>query len=348
MDQCIENFVRKMPKAELHVHLEGSISPETLFTLAEKNDIKLLVSSQEEIMKHYRYRNFDDFKNILLSCIRVLRKPDDFYTLTHIIGKQFHEQNIRYSEIFWTPQFYRNLGFSYDELFEALSSASKEIHQRLNIQINWIPDLVRSRPDPAREVMLWAAKESSRLNGVVALGLAGPENGFPLKPFVEIFNEARKLGLPANPHSGEGTSSNLVDETIQLLHPIRIGHGVSCHTDKKLVRKIVNKQIALEICLSSNIQLGLYPDYKSHPLSNLMKAGCMITLNSDDPALFSTNLSHEYMIAIQYCGITISQIESIALNALRSSYLDDVSKQKLIKEFRASYSQLRQSYGIQN
>lgn len=341
--QQLEQFVKKMPKAELHLHLEGSICPETLIALAKSNGISLGVSSAEEIQKHYRYRNFDDFKRVLLNCIKVLRKPNDFYLLTHIIGKRLLEQNIRYAELYWTPQFYRNLGYTYDELFDALSTASIEIRERYNILINWIPDLVRSVPGPAREVMLWAAKESSRSKGVVALGLAGPENGYPLKPFVEIFAEARKLGLPANPHCGEGTSPDKISEVIQALRPSRIGHGVSCYTDKSLVREIAGKQIALEICLSSNIHLGLFKNYASHPLPALLEAGCFITLNTDDPVLFSTNLSREYLLANQYCGISLPQIERLALNALHAAYIDSALRQRLTREFRAAFSQLRRS-----
>ena len=335
------HFIQNMPKAELHVHLEGCISPEALFQLAQDNQIVLGASSPETLKQIFNYRNFDDFRKVLLLCIQVLKKPEDFYNLAHLMGSNFKNQNIKYAEVYWTPQFYRRLGYSYDELFDALTTASTEIGEQLGIIINWIPDLVRSRPDHANEVMLWATRESSREGGVVALGLAGPEQDFPLEPFVNVFAEAGKRGLPANPHCGEGTSSKMIREVIETLRPKRIGHGVSSYADEGLMNSIRGRGITLEICLSSNIKLGLFSGYTTHPLSRLIDAGCQVTLNTDDPALFSTTLTREYALAVKYCGITLPQLEKLALNAIRAAYLPDDLKRQFLHDFQTDFDSLR-------
>jgi aminodeoxyfutalosine deaminase len=344
LDVNISKFIRAMPKSELHVHLEGSIAPGLLLELAAENGLELGVSRIEDIEKLFSYRSFEDFKQLLLHCVRVLRKPEDFYRVALSMGAEFKRRNTRYAEIYWTPQFYVHLGYSLDELQGALYTAAQELLRSENILVSWIPDLVRSRPAPAMQVMGWASSARARAMGVVALGLAGPERDYPLEPFVPVFREAALRGLPANPHAGEGSSAAMVAQTIQALNPARLGHGVSCWQDRQLVREIAQRNIALEVCLSSNIQLGLFRDYAAHPLGSLLDAGCAVVLNTDDPALFVTHLSREYAYAHEFCGVSLRQLEEMALNGLRFAYLDSATKSRLLSEYRRAFDRLAVRY----
>jgi aminodeoxyfutalosine deaminase len=171
----IHDYIKKMPKAELHVHMEGSISPETLLLIAESNKISLPFSSPEEIRKLFNFNKFRDFVRIFLMFVHCLRKPEDFSYVIYRMGAEMNRQNIRYAEITWTPQFYLRLNFSLDIILEALNAGRHKAKAEWGVDMRWIPDLVRSIPKPMFQVQQWASNPYSRDNGVVALGLGGPE-----------------------------------------------------------------------------------------------------------------------------------------------------------------------------
>jgi len=335
------DYIAAMPKAELHLHFEGTIQPEDLLELADRNRIQLGLESAEAVRALYQYKSFDDFRRILLLGVKVMRQPEDFYFLMQRLGVRLDEQNIRYAEIFWTPQLYHHLRIGYDELFAGLVAAADAVRSRYGIRINWIPDIVRNRGDLARATMEWATSDLSRERGVVALGLAGPETGGASSLFIDLFREARDRGLPANPHAGEGTTPAHIRDALDHFQPRRIGHGISAVTDTDLITRLIDQNIALEICLTSNLRLGHCRDYPSHPLLTLVNAGCQVTLNTDDPALFGTDLSAEYMHAIVDCGLSLPQLEQLALNAVSCSYLPEIEKQQLLTEFRDTSKKMR-------
>lgn len=305
--------------------------------LADQNKLRLPFSTPEQFQAHYRYRNFRDFANMLLLGVGCLRKPQDFHDAIVDLSAALDEQNVRYAEVTWTPQFYLNRGFPLDSILEAMDHASQRARTTSGLQLRWIPDLVRSFPKPADLVTRWASSPGARAKGVVALGLGGPESGFPARGFTDHFRKARALGLPANPHAGEGEGPDSVRETIAELLPTRIGHGVRASEDVGLVESLAQNAMPLEVCLTSNIRLNVYSSYQAHPAKRLLDAGCVVTLNSDDPVLFQTTLTDEYVRAIVQVGFTPLDIQKVILNAVRSSYMGVAEKAATLRQFEDEF-----------
>ena len=333
-------YLKALPKAELHVHMEGSIRPETLLHLADRNKLRLPFSHPDQCRPLYNYKSFKDFANVLLMGVHCLRHPEDFFDVVIDMGANMSAQNIRYAEITWTPQFYLNRSYALDDVLGAMNAARQQAKLQWGVEMRWIPDLVRSYPAPARLIAEWAASENVRAAGVVALGLGGPEAGHPASGFATHFRRAQALGLPANPHAGEGMGPESVRETIDQLHPSRLGHGVRSIEDNELVAYLAEKALPLEICVTSNICLGVHGSYAEHPVKRLVDAGCVVSLNSDDPVLFQTTLTDEYLHAVCDCGLDLSAIRKAVLDALRSSYLANAEKLTMLAEFEEQFELL--------
>jgi len=340
----LADHLRAMPKVELHVHLEGSIQPHTLLELAERNKIDLPCSTVNEIRALYRYRDFVRFAEIFIMTGRCLRRPEDFCLVTERMGVSMADQNIRYAEVFWTPQLYTDGTLSLDVILDGLEEGRRRVRQVQGIELRWIPDVVRSLPLPKKELLDWLLSPGVRERGVVALGLGGPEDGHPPEPFASVFQRARDVGLPANPHAGEFGGPSSVWGALQSLKASRIGHGVRSIEDPTLVQYLAEHQVPLEVSPTSNIELGIYPIYEQHPLKHLVEAGCRVTIHSDDPALFETTLSDEYQHAIVNCGLTLEQLEEAALHAVDASYLPEVEKADMLRTFAAEYQRRRSSH----
>jgi adenosine deaminase len=339
-DGTLFRYLQALPKAELHLHMEGAIRPELLLRLADRNKLKLPFSYADEYPNLCVFKTFQNFANLLLMGVHCLRQLEDFFDVIIDLGNNLAQENIRYAEVTWTPQFYLNRQFRLESILEALNQARQQVKVRLGIEIRWIPDLVRSFPAPAWAITNWAVSDKARAGGVVALGLGGPEAGYPAGGFSHCFRYARSRGLPANPHAGENAGPASVWETIEQLSPSRLGHGVRSVEDKRLVAYLAERTIPLEICLTSNIKLGVYGSYLEHPVKKLIDAGCAVVLNSDDPVLFQTALTREYMHAIRECGLTIVDIKKCILDTLVSSYLTDGDKQRMVEEFKREFTRL--------
>ncbi|MEQ1775857.1 MAG: adenosine deaminase [Burkholderiales bacterium] len=331
----LEQQLLSLPKVELHLHMEGSISPALMLRLAERNKRKLPFTHPDQFYRYCTFGSFRDFANIFLLGVHCLRQPEDFFDVIVDMGGTMARQNIRYAEITWAPQFYLKRGFPLDSILSALNEARRIVKARWGVEMRWIADLLRSYPAPALTVTQWAASVTARAGGVVALGLGGPEAGYLAQGFSSHFQQARSVGLPANPHAGEGMGPSSVWETIEHLRPSRLGHGVRSIEDPALVDYLVRHALPLEVCLTSNIKLGVYASYAEHPVKRLVDAGCRVTLNSDDPVLFQTTLSEEYLHAIRDCGLSLAFVKQSVVDSLKSSYLNEDEKSAMLKEFVA-------------
>ena len=318
--------LKALPKVELHLHLEGSISPERIIEFHERAGTKPPTDNPGAIKRLYNYNSFDDFSRVLLLGVASLQRPQDFYDVVMDMGRSLHEHNIVYAEITWTPQFYLNRKVPLIEILAAMNAARSHWRETAQIEMRWIPDLVRSRPAPASQIVKWACDPRIREMGVVALGLGGPEAGYPATKFAEVFRYANERGLPGNPHAGEGGPANSVRDAIDSLSPVRIGHGVSAARDTEVVNHVLGNRTALEICLTSNLRLGVVSCLDDHPLKALIKAGVDVTINTDDPVLFDTNLTQEYALAIEHCGLTFDELLRTIRTAIDVSYAETETK----------------------
>ena len=343
----LSDYVKAMPKTELHIHLEGSIQPTTLMQLAERNQVQLPVQTVEELTALFRYENFDGFLKIFRTICDCLRTPADFELITYEYGRSMAEQNIRYAEVTFTPHSHTNETLTWEAMFEGIKAGRAKAAAEWGVQMQWIPDISRNQPQTSAQVTEWLISPLAREGGVVALGLGGPEVGFPPEMFEEHFTRAREAGLPGNPHAGETVGPESVWGAIRSLHAVRIGHGVRAMEDPALVAYLAEHQIPLEVNPTSNVCLRVYPTHADHPLKQLMEAGVVVTVNSDDPPLFNTTLNNEYYHAVADCGLSIEQLEQAALNAVRVSFLPETEKAAMLENFKAEYARLRNGQPVE-
>jgi adenosine deaminase len=332
-------FLHRMPKAELHVHLEGSILPRTLLRLAQNNHIKLPADDENGLAELYHFRSFEQFLDTYMLITRALRTPDDYRLIAYEFGSECARQNIHYAEVTFTVETNaRFTGLPWRDILEGLNTGREEAHQDFGVRWQWVFDIMRNLPETQAEVLEIAL--AAREMGVVALGLGGGEAGYPPELFVDTFMQAEKEGLHRVPHAGEISGPQSVWSAIKLLHAERIGHGVRSIEDPALVDQLRSDSIPLEVCPTSNVCLNVYPDFGHHPLRKLWEAGVLLTIGSDDPPMFGTDLNNEYQILVDEFNFTQPELERISLNAIQASFLSQGEKARLTEEFEQAFKNL--------
>ncbi|MGE5222823.1 MAG: adenosine deaminase [Omnitrophica WOR_2 bacterium] len=345
MNDLLHEYARRMPKVELHVHLEGSIRPELLLELACRNKISLPVNSLDEVKDFYQFKNFNHFIDVYFTVTSCLHTPEDYTDIAYQYGRECSRQNIRYSEPTFTMT--TNVmysGLSWKEIIHALNAGRDKAKREFGVDWGWIIDINRNRPETQGEVLDMV--RSGREDGILALGLGGDEIGFPPELFTQTFETAWQENIHRVPHSGETAGPASIWTSINQLHAERIGHGVRCIEDPHLVDVIRINQIPLEICPTSNICLGIYTSYEQHPIRKLWDAGLLVTVNSDDPPMFCTDLNHEYEILVDHYGFNVDDLETASLNALRASFLPGQEKARIESEFIHEFCRLREELSL--
>lgn len=330
----MKSYIEAMPKVELHVHLEGSIRPETFLKLAGRHKIALPASDLAELKRWYEFTDFNHFIEVYLKIAASLKNPEDI----ELIAREFlagqARQNVRYSEVIYSPynQFLAN-GIPFDEQLDALNRARSWAVREHGVDCQFIMDISReTTPEQGEIVAGWAIGAMGQ--GVCGLGLGGPEVGNPPEKFKTAFDMAFEAGLPAMPHAGETVGPESVRGALRWLHPFRILHGVRAMEDPSLVETLVESQIPLDVCPTSNICLKVYPSLEDHPLPEMLALGLNVTLNSDDPPMFSTTLTQEYLNAVEVMGLSLARLEQLARNGIRASVLGKAEQQDLLTLFK--------------
>jgi aminodeoxyfutalosine deaminase len=335
----LQEFARRMPKADLHVHLEGSILPHTLLELSQRNRVNLPASDEAGVSALYKFRDFGHFLDTYLMITGCLRTPEDYRLIAYEYGRECARQNVRYSEVTFTILTNAAMtGLPWQQVLGGLNAGRKQAQVDFGVQWQWVFDIVRNQPETQSAVL--DISLAARQQGVVALGLGGQEQGYPPELFVETFERAQRENLHRVPHAGEISGPPSVWGALRLLHAERIGHGVRCIEDPHLVQYLQANAIPLEVCPSSNIRLGVYPDYAQHPLRRLWQAGLMIAIGSDDPPMFGTDLNREYRLLVDEFGFSQGELEQASLNGLRASFLTEPEKQRFIEEFEEQFQSL--------
>ena len=335
----LSEFAQRMPKAELHVHLEGSILPRTLLKLAHRNHINLPADDETGLADLYRFLNFDQFLDTYILITKCLCTQDDYRLIAYEYGSECARQNIRYAEVTFTILTNTSLtGLSWQDILQGLNAGRDQALTDFGVTWQWVFDIVRNLPDTQDTVLEIAL--AAREWGVIALGLGGSEAGFPPELFVDTFNRAEREHLHRVPHAGEIAGPQSVWSAIKLLHAERIGHGVRSIEDPILIDYLESNSIPLEICPTSNVCLKVYPDFAHHPLRRLWDAGLLLTISSDDPPMFGTDLNNEYKVLVKDFNFTQSELEQISLNSIQASFLSQGKKQKLAREFQDEFARL--------
>lgn len=307
--------IRTMPKVELHVHLQGSTRPETLLKLARRNAIDLPYDTLDGLREWYTFRDFDHFIDIYDLICECFRTPDDIELATREFIDGQAAQNIVYSEVTYTP----NRRMPFDEQLDAINRARAWGEKEYGVKVGIVIDIPREEsPEVGLMLADWAISGMGK--GVVAFGQGGVEVGIPPDKFVAAFAKAREAGLPAVPHAGETAGADCIWGAVEALNARRIGHGVRCLDDPALVEVLRERQIVLEVCPTSNVLLGVAPSLAEHPLPKLIEAGLIVTINSDDPPMFNTTLTEEYLRCADAFGWDFAMVEQLNCNAFEAAF----------------------------
>jgi aminodeoxyfutalosine deaminase len=337
----LEQFIRHLPKAELHVHHVGSASARIVSELATRHPGRV-PSDLDELRKFYEFRDFAHFVDVYLAVVGLIRTPEDIHYLTYEIAREMAtEQGLRYAELTCTP--YTSVspdpglgfaGMAIEGYTEAIESARIEAERDFALVLRWIYDIPGEFGVPGADATLDYAL-NHRPEGLVAFGLGGPEEGFPRPQFQPHFDRARASGLHSVPHAGETTGPQTVWDSLTLLGAERIGHGTSSAQDPALMQHLAETGIPLEVCPSSNIATRAVTTLEEHPIRAFRDAGVVFTVNSDDPPMFGTTLNREYEIAADLLELDEAGVADLARTAVRESFAPDDVRERLLREIDA-------------
>ena len=326
-------FIDELPKVELHVHLVGSASVATVLELARRHPDGHVPLTGPELASFYEFRDFPHFAAVYHAVSGLLREPADVAELVLGAARDLAGQNVRYAELTVTPYTFTAAGMPAAALTEALDVAARAARHEYGVELAYIFDIAGELGAAAAYATLEHAL-SWRPEALTGFGLAGIEQARPacLDVFREVFGAAIAAGLHSVPHAGEMSGPETIWEALTGLRAERIGHGLSCLADPRLVAELRERQVPLEVCPTSNVCTRQVPDLASHPLPRLLAEGLFVTLNSDDPPMFGTTLTREYRRAASAFGLSRGQLAELAKNGVRASFLDAGAKQALIAE----------------
>jgi aminodeoxyfutalosine deaminase len=323
-------FIRRLPKAELHLHLEGTVTPETLAELSSRHDDTPL--SLEEARAIYQYKDFTGFLMAFKAVTERLRTPDDYELIAWRMLEQLATQGVVHAEVYIAVGVVYYWGHTeFEPLFEGLERARKRAEQELDISTLWIFDAVRHfGPEAAARVFRKAAEMRANHPSIIGIGIGGDERKTGADVFRELYSEARNAGLRLTAHAGESSGPESIWGAINI-GAERIGHGLTAIEDPELMGILAERQIPVEICISSNLRTGCCQQLIEHPVRNYFDAGLMVTLNSDDPAMFASDLEGEYMLARNTFGFTDEHLRELAANSIEASFLPAERKLELLQ-----------------
>ncbi|WP_327679697.1 adenosine deaminase [Streptomyces sp. NBC_00467] len=324
-------FIAGLPKAELHVHHVGSASPRIVAELAARHPDSKVPTDPEAIADYFTFTDFAHFIEVYLSVVDLIRTPEDVRLLTFEIARDMARQNIRYAELTVTPFSSTRRGIDEKAFMAAIEDARTAAEAELGVVLRWCFDI-------PGEAGLEAAEETTRLavdlhpEGLVAFGLGGPEIGVPRPQFKPYFDRAIAAGLHSVPHAGETTGPQTIWDALNDLRAERIGHGTSSVQDPALLAHLAERRIPLEVCPTSNIATRAVTVLDDHPIKEMVAAGVLVTVNSDDPPMFGTDLNNEYGVAGRLLGLDERGLAALAKNAVEASFLDPAGKARIAEE----------------
>lgn len=317
------------PKAELHVHIEGTLEPEMVFELARRNDVALPHSSVEQLRAEYRFRDLQSFLDIYYANMAVLRTEADFRDLAAAYLRTCADNGVRHAEIFFDPQAHTKRGVPVRTVIDGLSAAIADS----DVSAELILCFLRDEPAESAEQVLREAEP--HLDRIIGVGLDSAEAGHPPSKFTEVFRRARELGLRAVAHAGEEGPAEYVAEALDLLGVQRVDHGIRALEDPQLVARLRRDRVPLTVCPLSNVRLGGFPELSAHTLPRLLDEGLLVTLNSDDPAYFGGYAAENFAAVRRELGIGDEQLRQLAANSFEAAFLDDERRRGFLAEVAA-------------
>ena len=324
-------LIETMPKAELHLHIEGTLEPEMMFALAKRNGISLRYGSVDAIRKAYDFGSLQDFLDLYYEGMSVLITRQDFFDLTFAYLEKMNAQNVRHVEIFFDPQAHTGRGVSFDTVLSGIIDAFDRARSDVGISAKLILCFLRHLPE---EEAFATLKQACRCKDhIFAVGLDSSEKGHPPSKFERVFREAREQGFVPVAHAGEEGPAAYVCEAIDLLQVQRIDHGNRALEDPALVARIARQQIPMTVCPLSNRRLQVTPDLKKHPLRKMLNAGLLVTVNSDDPSYFGGYINDNFIAIQEALDLNRSELLALGRNSFIASFLSDAEKRVALDVF---------------
>jgi adenosine deaminase len=325
-----DTLIKRLPKCELHIHVEGSLEPELMFALARRNGITLPHPSVEALRQAYHFQNLQDFLNLYYQGMSVLITEQDFYDLAFAYLERAHANNVRHVEMFFDPQGHTSRGISFSTVIAGLSRAIDDAGRRLGVQASLIMCFLRDRDEEDAERTLDSALAFK--DRIVGVGLDSAERGNPPSKFKHVFRRARDAGFFLTAHAGEEGPPGYVWEALDVLGVARIDHGNHSVEDDSLMGRLARDQVPLTMCPLSNLRLRVVDDLAHHPLRRLMDKGVIVTVNSDDPAYFGGYVNQNYLAISAALGLERNDIVAIVRNGIRASLMTMPEKDKALAD----------------
>lgn len=333
----LPELIRRIPKAELHLHIEGTLEPELMMKLARRNRLALPYADIDEIRSAYEFSNLQSFLDIYYAGARVLQTDEDFHDLTRAYLERAARDNVRHVEIFFDPQTHTERNVSFSTVIDGICSALEDGETDLGISFRLIMCFLRHlSADDAMATLEAALPFADR---IAAVGLDSSEVGHPPSKFTDVFDRARSEGFLTVAHAGEEGPPAYIIEALNLLKVRRIDHGVRCLEDPKLVARLAKEQIPLTVCPLSNVKLRVFDTLEQHNLKRLLDAGLCVTVNSDDPAYFGGYIGENFLRCQEALELDVDDIHALARNAFTASFLGDTDKARHIDELDALVKQ---------
>ncbi|MCP4330671.1 MAG: adenosine deaminase [Alphaproteobacteria bacterium] len=335
----MDAFIDGLPKAELHLHIEGTLEPEMMLGFAERNGVSIPFSSVEEVRAAYDFTSLQDFLDLYYKGLAVLQTEQDFYDLTWAYLERAHADTVRHAEIFFDPQAHTERGVSFATVVAGIGRALDDGQARLGLSTRLIMCFLRDLDVASAEATLDEALDHK--DRIIAVGLDSAEAGHPPAKFTHVFERARQEGLLTVAHAGEEGPPPYIREALDLLHVRRIDHGVRAMEDVRLVERLVEEQVPLTVCPLSNVRLAVFDRIEDHPLRAMMERGLMVTINSDDPPYFGGYVNANYRAVHRALGMTRDQLVAAARNSFVASFVDTARGAELISELEKYVAESR-------
>lgn len=329
----LSGFIAGLPKAELHMHIEGSFEPELMYALAQRNGVSFRYDSVDALRAAYKFGNLQDFLDLYYQGMGVLLTGQDFYDLAMAYFRRAAQQNVRHAEIMFDPQGHTDRGVPFQTVIDGLWRAKEDAETQFGMTIGMILCFLRHLDEASalrtlEDSLPWRER-------FIGVGLDSSEKGHPPSKFKTVFARAQALGLKAVAHAGEEGPPDYVWEALDLLHVQRIDHGNRALEDAALVKRLAQEKIPLTVCPLSNLRLCVVNDMTQHPLRRMLQAGLVATVNSDDPAYFGGYVNENYIAVQQALDLTRDEIVVLAENGFRAAFIDEAAKQRHIATLRA-------------
>jgi len=338
-----EEIIKRLPKLEQHIHIVGSTKPETLLAIIEDNGVKMPFKTLEEIRSFFQFRDLPHFISVYSTVNDCITDEKYYERITYEMLESDAACNVKHVEAIFSANDHVRRGLDYGEMLDAINRGIRRAKRKFGITCTIRVDLVRNYgPEVALTELDWIREKG---DNIVAVDLGGSENGFPPEPYEKAYKKASDLGLHLVAHAGEAAGPESVWGAVKTLGVERIGHGITAADDPTLLKEIRNRGIAIETCPLSNLRTGAIKSIKDHPIRSFIKQGISVSVNSDDPPMFNTDINNEYLQLHNELGFSVDELMRISLDSIETSFLPNKKKEELREKFLKEYRELASKRG---